>query len=126
MGLDTTHNCWHGPYSSFNTWRIAVARAALDIDLDQMAGFGGKQLSWAPFRRDPIALLLNHSDCDGSLRWQDCAAIADRLEESLPGIRALDGGPAWVDGETYLVAKTLQFIAGLRDAAEAREDVEFH
>ena len=28
MGLDTTHDCWHGPYSMFMRWRTAIAAAA--------------------------------------------------------------------------------------------------
>ncbi len=38
MGLDTTHDCWHGPYSAFNRWRQAVAKAA-GIPLYLMDGF---------------------------------------------------------------------------------------
>ena len=28
MGLDTSHDCWHGPYSAFNRWRTAIAKLA--------------------------------------------------------------------------------------------------
>jgi hypothetical protein len=28
MGLDTTHDCWHGSYGGFNRWRNAIAAAA--------------------------------------------------------------------------------------------------
>ena len=28
MGLDTTHNAWHGSYTGFSRWRTAVANAA--------------------------------------------------------------------------------------------------
>jgi hypothetical protein len=28
MGLDTSHDCWHGSYISFGAWRDAVAVAA--------------------------------------------------------------------------------------------------
>ena len=28
MGLDTTHNAWHGSYTGFTRWRQAVAKAA--------------------------------------------------------------------------------------------------
>lgn len=50
MGLDTTHNCWHGAYGSFKEFRELVGRAAglpyrpaknadgnvLDIDWDDI------------------------------------------------------------------------------------------
>jgi hypothetical protein len=38
MGLDTTHNCWHGGYGAFNVWRRAIAEVA-GIPLDLMEGF---------------------------------------------------------------------------------------
>jgi len=38
MGLDTTHNCWHGPYSSFNRWREEIARV-VGVPLPLMEGF---------------------------------------------------------------------------------------
>lgn len=40
MGLDTSHDCWHGAYSAFNRWREAVAKAA-GIPLQLMEGFWG-------------------------------------------------------------------------------------
>lgn len=69
MGLDTTHDCWHGSYHGFNHWRRAVART-VGIDLETMRGFGGDG-EWN--EADPITTLLNHSDCDGDIpaarRW---------------------------------------------------------
>lgn len=38
MGLDTTHNAWHGAYSAFNKWRTEIAKC-LGIPLDLMEGF---------------------------------------------------------------------------------------
>ncbi len=38
MGLDTTHDCWHGPYSSFNRWRTQLA-AEIGLPLPLMEGF---------------------------------------------------------------------------------------
>jgi hypothetical protein len=28
MGLDTTHDCWHGAYSAFMRWRRKLAEVA--------------------------------------------------------------------------------------------------
>jgi hypothetical protein len=39
MGLDTTHNCWHGAYSAFMRWRQEIAKAAGLPPLDLMEGF---------------------------------------------------------------------------------------
>ncbi len=38
MGLDCSHNCWHGAYSAFNRWRHGLAKAA-GIPLDLMDGY---------------------------------------------------------------------------------------
>lgn len=37
MGLDTTHDCWHGSYGSFNAWRIQLAKA---IEKNETIEFG--------------------------------------------------------------------------------------
>ena len=91
-------------------------------------------------------LLLNHSDCDGIIRSKNCRPLADDLESILG---KLDDQPEWSDyggappparvGGGLInqwtleharplvanVAITKQFIAGLRAAAAAGDDVEF-
>lgn len=112
MGLDTTHDCWHGPYSSFGEWRKAICEAAGLGDLNDFCGFGGD----LPFPEgDPIVHLLDHSDCDGEILHDHCAPLADALEKLLPNL----------DGD-YNQRKARLFIAGLRTAHEAGENVEFH
>lgn len=111
MGLDTSHDCWHGPYSAFMRWRTAVAKA-VGIELMAMEGYApnnGK--SWD--KADPITTLLNHSDCDGEIAARDCLPLAERLEGILP---LLDG---------YNRETAQRFIDGLRAAATANEDVVF-
>jgi hypothetical protein len=119
MGLDTTHDCWHGAYSSFNIWRVAVCDAAGWGALDNYQGFGGPE-SFP--EHDVLTQLLEHSDCDGDLKWEICGELADRLEGLLPKIAAKDSLPSF----PYLADKTRQFIDGLRDAHETRTNVEFH
>lgn len=141
MGLDTSHDCWHGPYSAFMRWRKMIAHAAGLPPLELMEGFymppdnglsclyhgpqSGKDgwlndltrslpLKWDCLKPSPLHLLLSHSDCDGNLRWQDCNAIADSLE-------ALE-----VDWDDWLAVKTAAFIDGLRRAAKSKENVDFH
>lgn len=119
MGLDTTHDCWHGPYSAFMRWRIALndlirhnGRNREDLELAWTQGFYGDQSV-------PINVLMNHSDCDGRIAAKDCGPLADALQSLLDQLpeRALydDIRPA-----------TARFIAGLRSAASKGEDVEFH
>jgi hypothetical protein len=158
MGLDTSHNCWHGAYSAFMRWRQEIAKVA-GVPLMLMEHYyrdgpskealawmaprdGGPQcadyrgpeifhwteevmrwlpIRWAALKPSPLHVLLDHSDCDGSISASDCAPLADALEELLPLLNG-DGGGHIGDYRT----KTEQFIAGLRDAASKGEDVEFH
>lgn len=122
MGLDTTHDCWHGAYSAFNRWRTALCEVAGYGDLSQRDGFGG-EIPWPTTESDVLIELLYHSDCDGDLKWEICGDLADRLEQLLPALEKKGDGGGHVG---YYAEKTRRFIAGLRLAHEARENVEFH
>ncbi len=138
MGLDTSHDCWHGPYSAFNRWRDKLAEVAgytghssanpinpttIDIDWGNVEEKIGRDLfgKWdkIPVRPDgtpdALIILIAHSDCDGELQWEFCDALADRLEELIPAL----------DGDDYMVNKTVQFVIGLREAHENEENVIF-
>lgn len=39
MGLDVSHDCWHGAYSAFMRWRRKLAEVAEFPPLDLMVGF---------------------------------------------------------------------------------------
>lgn len=151
MGLDTSHDCWHGAYSAFMRWRHEIARAAGLPPLSLMDGFysPGEALSdpfwaangmrdierhgidliktslpikWSCLKPDPLYLLLHHSDCEGEIAAADCAGIADSLERILPNMPDGDGG-----GHIGVWRdKTQAFINGLRRAAAAGEPVDFH
>ncbi len=150
MGLDCSHNCWHGAYSAFMRWRQMLAETAGLPPLDFMEGFYDpgaayrdpiywarkglndeqafsdirRQLpiKWDCLKPSPIHILLYHSDCEGEIPWENCAPIADKLEELLPKLPDGDGGGHignWRE-------KTATFIAGLRKASASKENVEFH
>lgn len=144
MGLDTTHDCWHGAYSAFMRWRQKIAEVAGLPPLMLMDGFyrdgalrsgnGGNTyaieeceqslpIKWEALRPSPLHILLNHSDCDGSISANDCGPIADALEALLPKLEAEGNGGGHIGG---YAEKTRTFIAGLRFAASRGEDVEFH
>lgn len=118
MGLDTTHDCWHGPYSAFGQWREVVCAAAGLGRIRDYIGFGGEK-KWPT--GDVITELLNHSDCDGEIAWHVCAPLADRLEVLMPEIQKSDRLSVF----PYYADSTDRFIRGLRRAHEARENVEF-
>ena len=131
MGLDTTHGCWHGTYGGFQRWRREVARAAgYPVVGEPRPGEPYYELPWEMFEDknflgewdsipgdDPLMFLLVHSDCDGVIRPEHGAHLADRLEHLLP----------LLDDDVYRVREdTERFIGGLRKAAAAGEDVDFH
>lgn len=142
MGLDTTHDCWHGPYSAFHRWRIELAIAAGLPPLELMDGFFRRgeltddplalvsrewpnrcaatyralPIRWESLKPSALYLLLHHSDCEGEIEAKDCAPIADELERLLPNLPQEDNHRE----------RTRRFIAGLRLAAERGENVEFH
>lgn len=140
MGLDTSHNAWHGAYGSFARWRNELARAAgyglakqplsedypgvtteqPDLDWDSFAP-ENYQGEWARTPDDPLIVLLAHSDCDGVIHPEQGRALADRLEELLPSITA----DAFHSPGNHR-QRAEQFILGLRTAAAANEDVDFH
>ena len=136
MGLDCSHDAWHGAYSAFHRWRIKLAEVAgyaiADLDYDGvkretiLVDWGHLQDKlygdWDKTPDDPLLILIAHSDCEGQINPPQLVALADRLDELLPELaKAGDGG-----GHIGNYAeKTKQFIAGLRWAAEENEPLLF-
>lgn len=150
MGLDTSHDCWHGAYSAFNRWREELCRLAGLPPLELMEGFyssiGGKQfqpptlyyrcadtryedmqrldsrlpIRWDCLKPDALHELLHHSDCEGEIPWERCGAIADSLEKLIPLMNGDAGGHIGNWKD-----KTQAFVDGLRLAASKQENVEF-
>ena len=135
MGLDTTHEAWHGAYGAFTRWRDQLARTA-GYELAKLEGDYRETIlidwghiapknyegEWDKTPADPLIVLVAHSDCDGVIHPEQAGPLADRLEELLPMLPEGDGGGhigSWRD-------KTRTFIDGLRAAVAAGEDVEFH
>lgn len=121
MGLDCSHNVWHGAYSQFSQWRRHVAAAAGMPPLELMEGFYrpfadqglSLQIKWTGLKSSPLHELLDHSDCDGEIEHHRCGIIADELE------KIIDLMPDVWKKETF------QFIEGLRAANLAGENLEF-
>jgi len=132
MGLDTTHDAWHGPYGSFSRWRHALAVAAGIIEEGENLYSDPTPIEWdsvgtdymGRWEKDPedvIWVLLAHSDCEGEIKKRFLLPLADRLEGLLPKLEA--------DGCTYEFSshgKATQFIQGLRLAASENKKVKFH
>jgi len=139
MGLDTSHDCWHGAYSAFDRWRNIIAKAAGyeiwpvkeglrerdtiilhwgAITMDNVMGV------WEKTPDDPIVVILVHSDCEGVIHPAQATPLADRLQEILPNIED-DDSAGHIKARGGNRAVTEKFIAGLRAAAEAGEPVKF-
>lgn len=124
MGLDISHDAWHGAYSAFMRFRIQLAKAAKFPPLEQMQAYSDSEdaISWEPFEKHPLFPLLYHSDCDGHINRSKLKPLADYLESILPELEKLE--PGW--GHMPNVAdKTRQFIAGCRLAIKKRQRLEF-
>jgi len=166
MGLDVSHDCWSGSYSTFNDYRAVIA-ACIGIDLWKMDGFfafniiksqlrnlghgaapgkptkikpnkirptrlgikptSAKPIPWDAIPPHPLNRFLNHSDCDGIFKWQECRELAQALEDLLPLLKSIDetSAPKWGMDNSYYQARTEEWIKGLRQAARLKEDVEF-
>lgn len=118
MGLDTSHNCWSGPYSSFNAWRRAICKAADFPWLESVRSEAVLIGEWDTEPEDILSVLMEHQDCEGRIYPKHCWALADRLEALLPKLSD--------QGHHSPRSQTLRFIDGLRMAAKANEPVEFH
>lgn len=126
MGLDISHDAWHGAYSSFTRWRHGLAKAAgyqvLHVDWGHLPPdvFSGDWGDTQP--DDPLLYLIAHSDCDGVLSPDAASRLADRLEELLPNLPVeADLGHIgdWRE-------KTQKFIDGCRLASTTGEQLEFY
>ncbi len=150
MGLDTTHDCWHGPYSRFHRWRQELAKVA-GVPLPLMEGFYAKPpteaVEWlaprtgGPACRSHLGPWLHGWVQDveealpiewGSLR-PDILHVLLSHSDCDGEIASADCGPLADRLETLKpemdhdwAESTQRFIDGLRDAAAAGENVVFH
>lgn len=120
MGLDTTHNCWHGPYSAFHGFRMKLAEK-IGINLMEMEGFTADGKPWKDVDSKLVPLLY-HSDCDGELTVEECKLIAEGLTEVLENLTDDGDEPPFYSFKS----RVEQFRDGCLDAIEKNEPVEFH
>lgn len=121
MGLDISHDAWHGAYSAFHRYRKEIANQ-IGLDLEKMEGFcseGG--IKWHLLKYRPIHDFLNHSDCEGYINWSKLSKIADDFEKILPNLVDLDGGGHIGNYHD----KTKKLIEGMRLAYSNKEKLIF-
>lgn len=153
MGLDTSHDCWHGAYGAFNRWREQLAQAAGLPPLGLMEGFfnplkdGNTGLPSLYHQKigNEYSSNLIRLDEQLPIKWE--ALKPDALHELL-NHSDCDGEIPWTScgpiahrleeilpnmpkGEAgghigNWRDKTQQFIDGLRKAEKRKETVNFH
>ncbi len=150
MGLDCSHDAFHGAYSAFNRLRQCVAEAmggsypshwqylaggTLAYDshgkvcykpgLDDERWYWGD--GYSAETHPGLMEFLRHSDCDGEISPEMCVKVADDLEALLPKIEALGWSPpGHIAARGGFVEVTRKFIAGCRAAAAAGEPLCFY
>jgi hypothetical protein len=114
MGLDTTHNAWHGPYSLFNRFRQNLMFAYNGTNLMDYAGYNGV-IPMKNITDKGLYILFNHCDCDGEILPADCKLISDSLLELSLKIT-----------DDYVLEQAFQFSKGCLDAYNSNEILEFN
>lgn len=112
MGLAFSHGKAQWSYSGFHEYREKLAKE-INIDLTSMVGFGGKK-SWDSMNED-LSILLNHSDSDGDLTYEQMKKIIPRLEAITKN---------W-DDEDWDKTRTQYLIKGMKLAMRKKEKFLF-
>ncbi len=148
MGLDCSHDAFHGAYSAFNRLRQEVCRAAggsfpphwkrnpdgtrvekdgnpvRDPSLDDGSWYIGDE--YTSESSPGLFEFLNHSDCDGEISPEMCKLVADELEDIMPKFKESlppSGGHIALQGGYVNVLR--KFIEGCRAAYAAGEPLIF-
>lgn len=144
MGLDTSHDAWHGSYSGFSSFREQIAKTLNLVDEDgryyptlfsevddstyplrqEVEQITDYQGNWDEPAPDPILYLLAHSDCDGIIRNEHLGPLIKRLEDVLAVEQEPD--PLQEREQERFLERVQRFIDGAQDALDAGEDIDFH
>jgi len=128
MGLDTTHGCWNGPYSSFSVFRTLIA-ASMGFDLSEMEGFCARGKKWSELPESDIYILLNHSDCDGEISTNETVKLLDAMVDHRDKFINFKGTARNRNGvhcvSQFMIQHYDAWISGLKRAIKLDEKVEF-
>lgn len=119
MGLDTTHNCFHGPYSTFNRFRHSVAMQ-IGINLDDYSAYNTNTEKDLSKLEHDLMPFFNHSDCDGILTVEESKRIAKGLTDVLENFNDS------IEADYNFKEMVEQFRDGCLDAISANEEIDFH
>lgn len=130
MGLDTTHDAFHGAYSAFNRFRQSVAKAmGGSFPPHQEKGLDDSKWYWGDGYGEQthpgLYLFLKHSDCDGELSPEECELVATDLEAILPVLEKEGEGSGHILNQGGYAKVCQKFIKGCRLAAQQNETLYF-
>lgn len=133
MGLDTTHDAFHGAYSAFNTFRRFLLKSIRGSfphhdDKELLDGYWYWGDGYSSETHKGLLEFFGHSDCDGEISPEMCKIVADELESILPYVEKLAEteevyGHILRDGGYVKV--TQNFIDGCRLVYSRCEPLEF-
>lgn len=99
-------------YGGFADFRNRLC-SSLGIYLEKMEGFGGVRI-WDKYHCLPLYPLLNHSDCDGNLTYDQCQTIAPALRDVVKD---------WLDDD-YDKINAIRLAEGMESVTEG-DNLEF-
>lgn len=141
MGLDCSHNAWHGAYSAFGEWRKMLWQASGGrLSHQNIAPYGehyvywpdicerdweaqNYQGIWEEYPDDPLLVLIVHADDEGIIKPDIAVPLAERLEELAPLLPAYGAGH--LSPPSHPRERALQFARGLRAAAAEGKSLRF-
>lgn len=119
MGLDTSHNCWHGSYSSFNQFRYSLGRQ-IGVNLDEYIGYGEGGTKYLTDIKHELYPFFMHSDCEGELTVEESKQIVIGLNKVLENFNEN------LELSYNFKNKIIQFRDGCLDAISKNEIIDFH
>lgn len=119
MGLDTTHNCFHGPYSTFMRFRRSLADQ-IGINLDDYVEYDREKGTKSLVDLDhPLQPLFNHSDCEGELSVKESKQIVEGLNS------VIDQFDKSKPQDFDFLNRVIQFRDGCLEAIQKKEKIIF-
>jgi len=141
MGLDTTHDAFHGAYSAFNRFRQAACEALggsfpPHSNLERLKAIGVTEEPRRDWWYVPdevtrethpgMYFFLEHEDCDGIIPPEMCGLIAEEMERLLPRLDEMGEDVGHIAAAGGIGAVARRFIKGCRLAAKRNEKITFH
>lgn len=117
MGLDVSPGGARWSYGGFHQFRLRLVWfLGLAEPRRDGAPLGSPLWSWrAVPDSEPLAALLNHSDCDGELSPKECAVVAPRLRAMVE---------LW-DDDDYDKQQALRLLDGMAQAVKTQKPLVF-